>query len=168
MPEPHEAETQDATRNLRRTFVLISLLTFLASLTQPGFYGGHHPETGFGLLLIGVLGVFDGKFAWFANPVLLIAWITLWRSPKRCPGRDLKLALVALGLGLSFLLHTTTFNGIGFAENRPPVPIVGYGLGYWLWIGSIATVVIGSLVAAFLRTASEGRPGVSEGQTPSA
>lgn len=171
MPEPHKNLAPDSAFRLRRAFVLVSLLLFLVSLTQPGFYGGHHPDTGFGLLLIGIFGVLAGQFAWFANPVLLLAWVWLWRSDPRCRGRDLKLALVALGLALSFLLHSTTFNGIGFTENRPPVPIVGYGLGYWLWLGSIAVVVFGSLVTRWLHTASAtgfgtGQSnGLSEGQT---
>lgn len=32
--------------------------------------------------------------------------------------------------------------------------ITGYGIGYWLWIGSIAVIVLGNLILSFWPTAS--------------
>ena len=54
-------------------FVVTSAVLFGPSVRHVGFYTDHpkHPEHEcLGLLLFGFCGVFDGKIAQFANPVL--------------------------------------------------------------------------------------------------
>jgi hypothetical protein len=52
-----------------------------------------------------------------------------------------------MGLSLSFLLHQQIL--VDEAGNHSG--ITGYGAGYWLWVASTATAVIGCLVAVCAR-----------------
>src|SRR5436190_13805674 len=65
----------DLVMRLPKIITLVSVIVFAASLTQNGFYTETHfpkpPPSGWYLLLIGLIGVFDGYFEWLANPVLL-------------------------------------------------------------------------------------------------
>lgn len=95
------------------------------------------------LLLIGWLGVFEGIVAWLANPALLLAWIFTLSRKRRVEAVICSLA--ALGLALSFL----SVKEMDRDEAGHHAKIISYGLGYWLWIGSIATAYAGSMVAGF-------------------
>jgi len=67
----------DFVMRLPKIITLLSVIVFAASLTQNCFYTEAHipkpPPPGWYLLLIGLIGVFDGYFEWLANPVLLAA-----------------------------------------------------------------------------------------------
>src|SRR5215467_14437437 len=89
-------------------FFAVSVLLFLASLTQDGFYidRSDNPRAWapcIGLLLVGWIVVFEGVFAWLANPALLVTWIAMWFRPthKAAVGAG----IAALCFALSFLLH---------------------------------------------------------------
>jgi len=128
---------------LHKIITLLSVIVFAASLTQNCFYvEAYNPKDqwppGWYLLLIGLIGVFDGYFEWLANPVLTAAWVFSFA------GKD-KIALM-LGIGasafmLAFLFrHTIIANEAGHYEK-----IVSYGAGYWLWLTSgVLTVVSGA------------------------
>ncbi|HTL27841.1 MAG TPA: hypothetical protein VL282_01410 [Tepidisphaeraceae bacterium] len=129
--------------NLQKIFVGASVLLFIVSLTQIGFYteGGDEPSAPrcFGLLLVGWLALFERIFAWLANPALIATWVLLF---TRRPRSGAICAIVSLALSLSFLLH----RHITLSESGNVSRIVGYGPGYWLWVSSIATVLIGSVI----------------------
>jgi hypothetical protein len=78
--------------SVRTVFIGASILLFLVSLTQNGYYRdgdrGDAWAPSFSLLLVGWLGVFAGIPAWLANPMLAVAW---WLMGRR------RSALVALG-----------------------------------------------------------------------
>jgi len=78
-----------------------------------------------------------GYAAWLANPVIAIAWI-LYVSDKQ-PAALIS-AVVSLGLTLSFLCVQ---DGPFGPKQLDPVPIISYGIGYWLWVASAAIVVAG-------------------------
>ncbi len=124
-----------------------SILLFVVSLTQDCFYIDRpdNPRAwsnGFGLLMVGWLGIFTGVYSWLANPTLLIAWLALWSPVRR--RYAIGAASVALFLTLSFLLHHDIMSDE--AGNRSK--ITAYGLGYWLWIGSATLALIGSCLQA--------------------
>lgn len=129
---------------LARLFVAVSILLFLVSLTQnPCRTASPNEPEGqyFGclaLLLIGWVGVFGGIVAWLANPALLMVWIFTFSRYRRAEAVICSVA--ALGLALSFL----------FVKEMPgeteSAKIISYGLGYWLWIGSIVMAFAGSMV----------------------
>ena len=65
--------------------ILPSVALFAVCLVNDGYYiDGPDPRAwapAWGLLLFGWVGVFTGTVAWFANPVLFLAWITLPCAP---------------------------------------------------------------------------------------
>jgi hypothetical protein len=78
-----------------------------------------------------------GSIAWWANPVLLVSWITLSRTPKN-PILSLVLSITALALMLSFL-----FAGDVIAdEGGGRTAVISYGAGYWCWVASAALASI--------------------------
>lgn len=124
-------------------FFALSVLLFVSSLTQYGYYvrRRNNPHDGARcvmLLLIGPFGVFESVYAWLANPALLLAWSLVWFRPAAAAGAG----VAALALSLSFLLH----HQIIVNEAGDYAKITGYGLGYWLWIGSIIAALAGSLL----------------------
>lgn len=132
--------------SLARLFVGVSILLFLVSLTQRTYRTAwpNEPEGRcFVLLLIGWVGLFGGMVAWLANPALLVAWIFTFSRYRRVEA--IVCALAALGFALSFL----SVKEMDVDEAGHSAKIISYGLGYWLWIGSIVMACVGSMVAAF-------------------
>jgi hypothetical protein len=64
---------------------------------------------------------------------------------------------VAMALSLAALIIATLFllQREFMMDARGNLPIAGYGIGYWVWLSSIAVCCIGSL-AVSLRRASPG------------
>lgn len=110
---------------------MASILLFAASLTQDCFYIDR-PENprawsnGFGLLMVGWLGILTGVYSWLANPTLLVAWLAMWSPAHRTYA--IGTAGIALLLTLSFLLH----HDIMSDESGNRSKITAYGPGYWL------------------------------------
>jgi len=131
------------TNGLARLFVGVSILLFLASLTQnPCRWASPNESDGqyFGclaFLLIGWVGVFGGIVAWLANPALLLAWIFTFSRYRRVEA--IVCSVAALGLALSFLAVKEIPGDNGSAK------IISYALGYWLWIASIVMALAGSM-----------------------
>ena len=155
---------------LSRLFLTASILLFVASLTQIGFHVGrsHNPRDpalGVMILLVGWLGLmasmdnpFSAALAWLANPALAVTWILMFVGSSRRIA--LGCGLVSLLLSLSFLLHSEIMGD----EAGNYYKITGYGVGYWLWLGSIVIAVIGCIVAMTLRREDQR----SEGHGPPA
>lgn len=127
---------------------------FLVSLTQTCFYlvrgdrlldwGG----PGIALLLVGGFGLLDGVVAWLANPPLFLSWIILAIGSRRLSGLGVIAAFVSFCLSLSFLLQVELVPDFA---NGGRGKIVGYGPGYWMWVGSIATALAGNITLLCLK-----------------
>jgi hypothetical protein len=132
-----------AAQRSRRIFLAISVALFVACLFCECFYVDQGERSGGGtggeLLLVGWIGFIDGFHAWFANPLLLIAWIMALLWPRLVSP---VFAIGALVLALGFLRH----EDILINEGGGRAKIVGYGIGYWLWIASIGTALAGGAV----------------------
>ena len=131
-----------------RIVTLISLIVFVASLTQKGFStAGEEPGSwspGLYLLLIGPLGLLTGVYEWFANPILLAAWIFSWFGKNKIA---LPLALVATALIVAFLFRQTMI----VSEAPTYAKITSYAAGYWLWLASAIIATLGAAVGIFIR-----------------
>ncbi len=58
--------------------VLVSFFLFVVACALPvlAFESGNEPHWfGAQILLMGLMGIFIGQFAWFANPLLWLAWL---------------------------------------------------------------------------------------------
>ncbi|MVN77164.1 hypothetical protein GO988_12585 [Hymenobacter sp. HMF4947] len=136
---------------VRQLTLITSIFLFAFSLTQNAYYTTADSRGGAGtqslsLLLIGWLGIFAGQFsaiAWLANPLLLIAWVLLFDKPI--------FALVASALVLFFMLSFLTFDKVVVNEAGGLAEITHYGIGYWLWVASDASLIIGNGYSFLLR-----------------
>lgn len=91
---------------------------------------------GYGILLMGFLGAFVGVFAWFANPLMLLA-VLLSMFKKRLASMILSVAAMALGLQ-SYMLEAVPFNESSMDPGN--LNLVDHlGLGFYLWMGSLVT-----------------------------
>jgi hypothetical protein len=137
---------------ISRTLLALSVGLYIASLYEYAYFcrpddEGHHDcdMTGFHALVSGgfaaVFYVFNppSVLAWWANPVLLAAWLTIF---SRARGPAIILTMIALLLASSFLFMKTVPGG--GAEDQE---IVGVGLGYWLWLASLGAAFVAALHA---------------------
>jgi hypothetical protein len=124
---------------LPKIITLLGVVVFAASLTQNCYnIEAHNPNAsspGLYLLLIGPIGVFYGIFEWLANPVLLAAWVFSFAGKNKFA---LLLGIVASALMVVFLFRHT----IVASEAPTYAKIIGYGVGYWLWLTSAWLVIM--------------------------
>ena len=78
--------------------------------------------------------------AWFANPLLLasIILLSLNRSRMALATSTASLILAAT----TFLIQKASFNEAGHMAN-----VVGYGLGFYLWIASMSAILLTSVLS---------------------
>jgi hypothetical protein len=131
-----------------RTFcyvlLALSCVLFVLSLFNECYFfdraGEKKSGSGLLLLLIGWLGVFQGIFAWLANPFLLVGWFLL---VGRLPRAAAVCAFAATVCAGSFLLYKTILTDEAGNHSK----ITGYGMGYWLWLASAVALLAASFVA---------------------
>jgi len=127
------------TSRTTRVALVLSVILFAASLTQDAFCvsGICSDWPGWSILLFGAL---SGQTSWFANPLLLAAWIAALLA-RRMPA--LILSGAALALGASFMFETTVItNEAGMAN-----PVTGLREGYALWLASMAAATVAAFFA---------------------
>jgi hypothetical protein len=124
-----------------RLYALISAITFVIAMTQPAYYQTRSGETVIGsamCLKIGAMGLLAGYFEWIANPLLLFSWIAAICGRRYQAAISSTIALIFIA---SFLFRSKMTYPLYQREST--VPIVGHGLGYWLWMLSAAIMVVG-------------------------
>jgi hypothetical protein len=133
------ASAKAASRAIVRIALAVSILLCAASLTQPADHiGTPYPrdiDLGWGVLITGRLGLFDGTVAWLANPALLSAWIFAALGHR---SKAIIAATAALLFALSFLLNQQiTIDEAGhYGQLRHD------GVSYWIWLASIAVAYL--------------------------
>jgi hypothetical protein len=142
-----------------RVYASISAIIFIIAMTQPAFYQTRRDDTVIGsamCLAIGGMGLLAGYFEWIANPLLLYSWIAGFRGRRYQAAVS---ATIAFVFTVFFLFRSTM--SYPLYEREPIVPIVGHGLGYWLWMLSAATMVIG-----YYRALIEHKSSLRKSETP--
>lgn len=122
----------------------VSLLLLGLSFTQNSYYlegipENEHPSTVFLFFLgwIGFLGDYlTGTILWMANPLYILS-ILLCCTGKRITA--FILSLIASILAFSFSL----FDGAMVSKTETYAKIISLETGYWLWLGSIALLMVG-------------------------
>lgn len=132
-------------RRARRLLLLAAGGLWLASLALPAVRVTGGPAfSGLDLLARGWSGWRDLVFAWFANPLLLLAAVAGWRELRRAQA---PLALLAAALALSSFFAADI---AGLAGRS--VPVFHFAAGFYVWLaahGLVLTVCMaGHRVAA--------------------
>lgn len=132
------------TEKNRKTIWLTSLIVFGLSLFSPTYCTNvkcSEPLSGFLDLLFGwFAALFMGStyFAWFANPFFITAIFT----NKKSPVLSLIFSIIAFAIGLTFLKGgQVLLNEAGHKGY-----ITKLHIGYWLWITSMAVMIVASLL----------------------
>ncbi|MEO8332008.1 MAG: hypothetical protein ABI479_06205 [Gallionella sp.] len=132
-------------------FLLVSILLFLASLPFgslciAGDCSGLYGWTVFFFGWMESYFIFDinlfGAISWFANPALIIAWLCISASHKKCAG-------IASGIAIVLCASLLLAENIVVSQDGIPSAITGYAPGYWLWFGSTIVAGISATIAAF-------------------
>ncbi len=126
-------------KHLKLLILVLSLSLFIASLTQKCYCTSNSCGDSLAALLVGIFGVFTGGagLTWLANPLLFAAWI-FWKEDLRF---SLWASTVATAVSLSFL----SFDTIMVDEAGHYSKIISYQAGYWLWVSSSMTMLLGNL-----------------------
>ena len=136
-------------RQIANALCWTSILLFGLCLFGDGYYiEGDRPRawaSAFGLLLVGWLGVGSGGAAWLANPCLLFGWIAFAMGRFHM---SLFLSLSAVSLIISFL----AVDRVIASEAPTFARVIGYGIGYWLWLSSAIALVGANLGPALSRS----------------
>jgi hypothetical protein len=136
-----------------RAYAGVSILLFALSLTQRGFYtdrdAGDGWQPSIAILLTGCLGVCTGIPAWLANPAVIASWILMQNRTKR------RMAVICAAGSILIALTFLMQKKILVDEAGNDATITGYGLGYWMWIASMAVSLIGCIAMVMRDRASQ-------------
>ena len=111
---------------------------------------GGGPEGWYGIeaLLLGWQGAFLNQFGWFANPLLLLAYLLILFR-QFVIGSVMALAAVAVAASSVTILHQQIPGDEGDVTH---LEVTGFGIGFRLWIASLlAAAVFPLVVTVFVR-----------------
>jgi hypothetical protein len=127
-------------------FAAWSLVLFLLSLFMPGFRfsadeawfkfsSGNDPYPGLLILILGWTVITQGIVAWLANPLGAIGMLLYLR-------KRYSIALLFFIAALIFALSAFFLNEIP----RPNGTIYSMGLGYYVWLAAIISILAGTIL----------------------
>jgi hypothetical protein len=127
----------------RNLVLIISISLFVLSLCFTAYYTKNASPLGLTPLVCGwyALALVGSGICWMANPILMFAWILIFKQ-KRLAWLFALLSFLAAASFLGF--DTVLVNEAGTHE-----PIEMFGPGYWLWLASCFAATVGALVLRF-------------------
>jgi hypothetical protein len=123
---------------LRIAGIVLTAVLFLSSLGLKTLILSHGDSsflTGFVCLLFGF-----SYLAWYANPLFFVSIILLSLNRSRMALATSTASLILAAT--TFLIQKAPFNEAGHMAN-----VVGYGLGFYLWIASMFTILLTSVLS---------------------
>ena len=122
---------------------LASIIIFLVSLTQKCYCTTTNCSDSIMVLLLGWAAIFStgAGLSWFANPLLLAAWIMIKKNLKAA----MFLSVFSFLLALFFLV----FDQIVDNEGGIAHPIISHNAGYWLWVFSHLVMLTSTFVLMY-------------------
>jgi hypothetical protein len=132
-------------KKIRIGVLSISIGLYILSLTQDGYCSSGDCHSSAMIVLVGILGFFmcPACLSWLANPVLIVSWIALKHKSKA----SLITSAFASFLSISFLF----FDKIVDDESGSLDAITALKSGYWLWMLSCVSMLVGNLIIAKIR-----------------
>lgn len=130
-------------KKIKLLFFFISIALFILSLTQKCYCTHNSCGDSLATFLVGILGIFTGGagLTWLANPLLFAAWI-FWKE-------DLRFSLWASTLATALSFSFLAFDTIMVDEAGNYSEIISYQAGYWLWLSSSITMLLGNMFIRF-------------------
>ncbi len=153
---------------ITKWIIILSAIFYISSLTQTA-YCTTDCKNSLSLLFIGILGVLveigatanfiiskinghtctlnntiGASFTWLANPLILFCFIVITYSKKT--------AVLLSGLSTIIILLFLVFDEVIDDEAGHYRQITEIKLGYWLWLLSSLTILIGSLTLLKIKT----------------
>ncbi len=127
-------------KKLKKYILIASISLFIVSLTQKCYCTTSECGDSIMAFLLGWAALLSGGagISWLANPLLFASWIILRINVKLA----MFLSVGATLLSLSFLI----FDSVIANEAGQKHQIIGYKLGYWLWMGSNLVMLLGTFV----------------------
>lgn len=89
----------------------------------------------------------EPQLGWYANPLLLVAGLLLWR-------RKWRLAAILEGLALAVGLDSLTLREMLYDEYGASLAVTTLGIGAYFWFASMIVVILGA-VAGYVLTTGE-------------
>ena len=105
--------------------LFMGLACFTLSLFMPVFFTSSEDIFGYWVLIIGWIGGVFIQFAWYANPVQLLAFLLARNKPK--------IALLLSCLALLLATGSFWFFEIPTGINHEKIFITEFGLGLYIW-----------------------------------
>lgn len=121
--------------------VLYVLSLFVPCYYSPVYLSSDHvatpkPEYGIAALLLGWIEVItEGYSAWLANPLWLLSLLLILGHADRW------ISVVISTVGFLFSLSFLFYNSVLVNEAGHKGEIIGYGIGYWLWLSSFVLLL---------------------------
>jgi hypothetical protein len=123
--------------------IAISVALFLLALTQQCYCTADSCADSILVFIFGWLGVFLGGsgIAWLANPFIVCSWFFTKKKQKY--------ALPCSMLATFFCLLFLCFSTVVVNEAGHFRAITGIAAGYWLWLSSAASMLLGNLLLKY-------------------
>jgi hypothetical protein len=123
-------------RQIRQTLLWVAFGLFVTSMFLPAVAEGHECSkaewaAGFEYFALGPLGVLDGQFGWFANPLMLFALLKNSRVA----------ALLSVGLVSLTAFTWRSISGAGFPDSSDFI-VCGFGSAFYLWFACAVLILI--------------------------
>ncbi|ASK31616.1 hypothetical protein CEY12_16515 [Chryseobacterium sp. T16E-39] len=123
----------------RYTILIISIILFSVALAFPAVYTQNSEMYGLACFMLGWADLTGDGTAWLANPLFFIAGFFLLI-------KQVKISIVFSFFAICMSLYYLSAETITVNEAGTKSPIVSYGPGYYLWITSFLSLLIGSVI----------------------
>ncbi|WP_022950525.1 hypothetical protein [Leucothrix mucor] len=130
-------------RALALLFLLAAGVLFCIALVETVFVTTEQAVQGYWIMLVGWMGFMIFQFAWFANPLALLALLLIRKRPWW--------ALATSVLSLLCLSQAFLFSEIPTDTSGQSIAVVSRGIGFYCWVASIACVFYGTIMMLIYR-----------------
>ncbi|UZO79615.1 hypothetical protein NBT05_11690 [Aquimarina sp. ERC-38] len=127
------------TKTIKITTISLSIGLLIIALTQKCYCTTSLCGDSIVVFIFGAIGIFFGgaTLCWLANPLLILSWLLINQNKV-----SLLLSLASFLIASSFLL----FDEIIDDEAGHYRKIIGYELGFWLWLSSNGVTLLGNML----------------------
>jgi hypothetical protein len=127
------------TKTIQITTLGLSIGLLIIALTQKCYCTTSSCGDSIAAFIAGIIGIFFGGAAlcWLANPLLILSWALIKNNEI-----SLIMSLLSTLIALSFLLFDKIIDSEAGHYNK----IIGYEIGYWLWVCSNLVMLLGNIL----------------------